>query len=599
MNRPNTNAKFEALLEFLRQSRGFDFTGYKRASLTRRVNKRMELVKIKTYDDYMDYLEVHPEEFGRLFNAILINVTAFFRDPTSWDFFIGEVIPKILKAREPDGIIRVWSAGCASGEEAYSLSIAFAEAIGVEAFGQRVKIYATDVDEEALNLARQAAYSAKALEPVSEQLRKKYFQFVNERYVFRPDLRRSVIFGRHDLIQDAPISRLDLLVSRNTLMYFNAETQAGILSRFHFALNRTGFLFLGKAELLLTHAKLFIPLDMKNRIFSKVDKNVRDQGISLPQPVPGEPNNHVSRQFRLRALAFDSSPLARIIVNRDGILSFATQKAKTQLGLIPRDIGRPIHELEIYYRPAELRPLIEQAYAERRTVTLSGVERRFPDGEAQYLDVQVMALSDDSNTQLGVGITYLDVTHLIRLQEELQRANQELETSSEELQSTNEELETTNEELQSTNEELETMNDELQSTNEELHTLNDEMRQRSAELDKLNIFLNSILSSMRAGVAVLDNDLLVQIWNFKSEDLWGLRFQEVQGKPFTSLDVGLPVDEVKKGIRSCLAGETGYEETVLQAVNRRGKRIQCRVTCSRLHDTNDNPGIILLMEEID
>jgi two-component system CheB/CheR fusion protein len=283
------------------------------------------------------------------------------------------------------------------------------------------------------------------------------------------------------------------------------------------------------------------------------------------------------------------------------------------LGLIPRDIGRPIHELEIYYRPAELRPLIEQAYAERRTVTLSGVERRFPDGEPQYLDVQVMPLSDENNTQSGVGITYFDVTHLIKLQEELQRANQELETSSEELQSTNEELETTNEELQSTNEELETtneelqstneeletMNEELQSTNEELHTLNDEMRQRSAELDKLNIFLNSILSSMRAGVVVLDNDLLVQIWNFKSEDLWGLRSQEVQGKPFTSLDVGLPVDEVKKGIRSCLAGETGYEETVLQAVNRRGKRIQCRVTCSRLHDTNDNPGIILLMEEID
>ncbi|HEU4343184.1 MAG TPA: PAS domain-containing protein, partial [Candidatus Binatia bacterium] len=132
-----------------------------------------------------------------------------------------------------------------------------------------------------------------------------------------------------------------------------------------------------------------------------------------------------------------------------------------------------------------------------------------------------------------------------------------------------------------------------------LHALNDELRGRSAELNRLNIFLNSILSSMRAGVVVLDNDLLVQIWNFRSEDLWGLRAQEVQGKSFTSLDIGLPVEEVKKGIRSCLAGETGYEESVLEAVNRRGKRIQCRVTCSRLHDKNDNPGVILLMEEID
>ncbi|HEU4341646.1 MAG TPA: protein-glutamate O-methyltransferase CheR [Candidatus Binatia bacterium] len=258
MNWQNTNAKFEALLEFLRQSRGFDFTGYKRASLMRRVNKRMELVNNKTYDDYMDYLEVHPDEFGHLFNAILINVTSFFRDAPAWDFFRSEVIPQIVERRETDGVIRIWSAGCASGEEAYSLAMSFAEAVGIDGFQQRVKIYATDVDEEALNLARQASYSAKALEPVSDELRKKYFEVVNDRYVFRPDLRRSVIFGRHDLIQDAPISRLDLLVCRNTLMYFNAETQAGILSRFHFALNRTGFLFLGKAELLLTLSFSFL-----------------------------------------------------------------------------------------------------------------------------------------------------------------------------------------------------------------------------------------------------------------------------------------------------------------------------------------------------
>ncbi|HEU4341647.1 MAG TPA: PAS domain-containing protein, partial [Candidatus Binatia bacterium] len=178
---------------------------------------------------------------------------------------------------------------------------------------------------------------------------------------------------------------------------------------------------------------------MKNRIFTKVDRNVRDRLAPLPQTNPGEPNNQVARQLRLRDLAFESSPLARIVVNHNGILSLASQKAKTQLGLISSDIGRALQELEIYYRPAELRPLIEQAYVERRTVTLNGVERRFPDGEVQYLDVQVVPIVEDNNTQLGAAVTYFDVTHVVRLQEELQRVSQELETSSEELQSTNEE----------------------------------------------------------------------------------------------------------------------------------------------------------------
>ena len=224
--------QFENLLHYLRQNRGFDFTGYKRPSLMRRVTTRAQLLHLDSFADYMDYLEVHPEEFPQLFNTILINVTSFFRDPPAWEYLAREILPGIVREKQSEEPVRVWSAGCASGEEAYTIAILLAETMGVEAFRRRVKIYATDVDEDALNTARQGTYSAKDMQSIEEPLRGKYFEPVNGRYMFRADLRRSVIFGRHDLTQDAPISRLDLLICRNTIMYFNSEVQARILSRF-------------------------------------------------------------------------------------------------------------------------------------------------------------------------------------------------------------------------------------------------------------------------------------------------------------------------------------------------------------------------------
>ncbi|MGH7766643.1 MAG: CheR family methyltransferase, partial [Candidatus Binatia bacterium] len=606
---------FESLLFYIQQNRGFDFTGYKRPSLMRRVAQRMQIVKIEKYPDYMDYLEVHPEEFSQLFNTILINVTSFFRDPAAWDSLAQNVIPEILKDKQSDDPIRVWSAGCASGEEAYTIAMVLAEAIGIEAFRLRVKVYATDVDEEALNVARQAAYGAKELEALDETLRKKYFEPVNSRFCFRADMRRSIIFGRHDLVQDAPISHLDLLVCRNTLMYFNAETQTRILSRFHFALNGNGrgYLFLGRAELLLTHSNLFIPLELKCRIFVKTPQiNVRDRMLAVG-PIDGnhEPAEGAGAD-RLSLLALDESPLAKVIVDANGVLAMANQKMRVMFSLSPKDAGRPLQDLEICYRPVELRSLIEQAYVEHRAVTLTSVERRFPNGEVQYLDIQVAPFYEDGIKPLGAGITFMDVTRYYKLQEELeqskeaiqtaneelQSANEELETTNEELQSSNEELETTNEELQSTNEELETMNEELQSTNQELQTLNDELGQRTAELNNANAFLNSVLASLRAGAVVVNQDLNILVWNHRAEDLWGLRADEVAGQSLLNLEIGLPVDKLRGVIRPCLNGDADHKETVLEAINRRGKPIKCRITCAPLMSAGkQRQGVILLMEE--
>ncbi len=607
---------FEALLTYLKLSRGFDFMGYKQTSLMRRIRKRMQMVDIKDFTEYIDYLEVHPKEFDALFNMILINVTGFFRDPTTWDYLISDVITPLLEKKPPYEQIRVWSAGCASGEEAYTVAMVMAESLGVEQFRERVKIYATDIDEDALSQARQGVYAAKEMVGVPEAFQIKYFDKADNRFTFRKDLRRSMIFGRHDLLQDAPISRIDLLICRNALMYFNAEAQAKILGRFHFALNGGGYLFLGKAEMLLTHTNLFTPLDLKRRIFTRVPMFTLRNRLPAVQPFDG--NGNMSTSFtkfvRFREVSFEVNPLAQLVLDMNRSLVMFNERIRALFNLSAQDVGRSLYELELSYRLSELRGRVEDCYNERRPNNPKTMDWALTDADVRTLEVQVLPLlENNTGDMLGVSITFSDVTPFKRLREELEHANQELEASYEELQSSNEELETTNEELQSTieeaettneelqstNEELETMNEELQSANEELETMNEELHRRTEDLHRVNIFLESILPSLRVGVAVLNSEMTVQVWSRHAEDLWGLRLDEAEGKNFLSLDIGLPVEQLKQAIRNVLNKTATSQEVVLTATNRRGKSIECHVTCAPLMDTtNSIRGTIILMEDL-
>jgi len=315
VNNSEDDRSFVALLEYLKRAWGFDFSGYKRSSLQRRVQKQMNVRGVATFEDYTNYLEAHPDEFASLLNTILINVTGFFRDAAAWRYLQEQVLPSLLESKSVDAPIRVWSAGCASGEEAYTLVMLLTERLGASAFRQRVKIYATDVDEEALHQARHASYSLQDLQAVSPELRERYFESIGDRFTFRADLRRVVIFGRHNLVQDAPISRLDLLVCRNTLIYFNAEMQTRILSRLHFALSNTGILFLGKAEMLLTHTDLFTPINRSHRLFAKVPKvHVRDR-LEQNQLAEARADDSRSAVDRLQPLSFNETPVSQNITD--------------------------------------------------------------------------------------------------------------------------------------------------------------------------------------------------------------------------------------------------------------------------------------------
>jgi two-component system CheB/CheR fusion protein len=337
---------FEELLEYVRDERGFDYTGYRRPTLMRRFQKRMQEVGSDDWDSYRTYLGDHSEEFAELFNTILINVTGFFRDREAWDVVAEQVLPQLLEERG-DAPIRVWSAGCASGEEPYTIAMLLAEALGEEGFRRQVKIYATDIDEDALAEAREASYSTKQLEKVPTDFRERYFQQQNHSYVFRNDLRRTVIFGRNDLHHDPPISRVDLLVSRNTLMYFGSELQQRILANFYFALNRGGYLIVGKAEALQSGRNFFVPYDLKRRIFVK-DGSV-DPGFRMPRLPP--PSLEDERPRELGEAPFERAPVAQLVVDDENRVAGINLAARTMFSLRHSDVGRQLQDLELSYRP--------------------------------------------------------------------------------------------------------------------------------------------------------------------------------------------------------------------------------------------------------
>ncbi|MBD8678346.1 CheR family methyltransferase [Sphingomonas sp. CFBP 13720] len=608
-----SDPQFENLLHHIQESRGLDFRGYKRTSLRRRITLRMEAVGVETFATYQAHLEADPGEFENLLNTVLINVTSFFRDADAWAVMKSEVIPKLIARSEPDHPIRVWSVGCASGEEPYSIAMLLADALGKAEFCRRVKIYATDLDEEALKVARLATYSPRNVENVPAELLERYFERTANHYVFERELRKCVIFGRHNVVYDAPISRIDLLICRNLLIYLEAGTQGVVLPRLHYALNTDGYLFLGKAETQLARSPLFRAVDTKNRIFSKVAQAWRRPIASGFREARTRRGEMSMPDVVLLENVLNEAGNAMLVVDEAGVVVFATNPARTLLGVGDADIGRPFQDLPISYRPIELRGPIEEVFRTRRPVRLEDQEYRLTQSDAIRLTIDARPLARNDGSIHAVLLSFTDTTqlHTLRIEleavqetlentiEELQSANEELETTNEELQSTNEELETTNEELQSTNEELETLNEEARSSNEEMESVNEELRIQAEQATSYRLYLEAVLRSMNGGIVVLDGKLDIQSWNRWSENAWGLRADEVVGTGFEALDIGLPVHLLRESIEAVRSGREAQAGQTLEAVDRRGRRILCEITMSALMDEGQrHRGLVLLFKDV-
>ena len=430
MSAQTDETPFEQILEHLQQTRGFDFTAYKRTTLMRRVRKRMETVNVLTFEEYLDYLQVHHDEVAPLFNTILINVTSFFRDREVWDYLEASVLPAVAGDGAASRMLRVWSAGCASGQEAYSLAMQLAEVYGLDALRERVKIYATDVDDEALAEARQAVYSERQIEDVPAPLLDKYFERNGGQYVVNRELRRAVIFGRHDLLQDAPISRVDLLLCRNTLMYFQAEAQARIQARLYFALNPAGYILLGRGEMLFSHSAMFTPVELKRRVFRAVPRpNHRARLVVMAQTGRDVMVHHSPPHATLREAAFESDSVPQIVLDLQGNLAAANAPARLRFLLSKRDIGRPVQDLEVSFRPAELRDPLERIFREGREIVLRDIQLINSGGDVRFVEIVLTPLREEDRSLIGACIRFHDVTEYKALQNELLHSKQKLETA--------------------------------------------------------------------------------------------------------------------------------------------------------------------------
>lgn len=595
MTDPDDGAALESLLEYLRETHSLDFTGYERPSLTRRIRARIDAVGAVGFDEYRDLLEADPDEQSRLVDTILINLTGFSRDTTAWEYVSAHVVPAILATARPGDPIRVWSAGCASGEEAHTLAMVFADQLGAEEFQSRVKIFATDTDDAALVQARRGVYSHHELESVPSRQREQYFDASPDGLVFRAEYRRQVIFGRNDLTTDAPISHLDLLVCRNVLMYLSSDTQRRVLSRFGYAVKPSGYLFLGKAETISARADLFEPVSSSLRVFRRSAATTGRRSLAALADRMGPPN-------ALHDLALAATPIAQLVLDVDGRLSGANAKARAMFGLSTDDINRPFWDLDVARRPVDLRPHLEQAYAEARPVELHEVSRQLADGRSQVLEVSIAPLSTATGVDVGASITFADVTELGRLRADLAESSNNLEIATAHLVSLNEFLETMNEELQSTNQELATTNEELQSTNRELATMNDELLEQTNQIESARRFHDAVLDSLPLAMAVTDRAFDVVVWNHAAHDMFGVRSDEATGRSFMALDIGLPFDEIS-ALMHRLASEHVSEDSadsspvvLVDAIDRHGRPFVCRVRVSRVASSQGEPTIMILME---
>jgi two-component system CheB/CheR fusion protein len=367
--------------------------------------------------------------------------------------------------------------------------------------------------------------------------------------------------------------------------------------------------------MLLSSGSSFRPIELKRRFFSKlaVERAPTRQPLA-PTDAHGDADPALT-VAQLEHAALMSSAAAQLVLDGEGRLALCNHRAMHLFGLAARDVGRPIQDLEVSYRPVELRTHLSEALNARHTVWVRDVTMARVGSDPMFLDIQIIPLHDESGTPLGVTAIFNDVTEHRQLQNELLHTNRQLETAYEELQSTNEELETTNEELQSTVEELETTNEELQSTNEELETMNEELqsmndemqlsnealREGQDEVDRLNRFMSAILGSMNAGVAVVDSEVRLLAWNGRAEDLWGVRSDEVVGSHLLNLDIGLPLEQLRPSIRRHLGdGQSDADEFLVDAVNRRGRLVQVKVTVSSIRDdASSGPAAMIVMDVIE
>jgi two-component system CheB/CheR fusion protein len=581
------HAAMPEIYAILRNQIGHDFSGYKARTFMRRVLRRMQVTQHATVEGYVERLRQEPQEVNALFRDLLINVTNFFRDADAFESLAASVLPKVFENRGADDTVRVWVPGCSTGEEVFSIAMLLREHMDKLSAVPRVQIFATDIDERALSVARVARYPEALLDSVSPERRKRFFIPDGGSYVVSKDVRELCVFSPHSVIRDPPFSRIDLVSCRNLLIYFGAEAQNQVIPTFHYALRPDGYLFLGSAENVSQFAELFVPIEKKHRIFRR--RSDVTSSIRLPVLInalkPGHLNELTPRRLPLSGLllrqtvdeyVLDRFSPAHVVSNRDGDVIYYSSKTGKYLEAPP---GAPTRQLLTLARKGlrlDLRTAFREAVETGRAASREGVALESDTGSVQIVDILVEPFGDSGNEPLYM-IIFLDQGPVLSREEALVRANsaqhgaalhverelretrdrlqsmiEEYETALEELKSSNEELVSVNEEMQSTNEELEASKEELQSVNEELHTVNAELNSKVDALDHSNSDLQNLFESTDVATVFLDRALTIRSYTPTVARIFNILPGD-RGRPITDLSSRLNLAGLAEEIGRVLA----------------------------------------------
>jgi two-component system CheB/CheR fusion protein len=526
------------ILTLVRRETGHDFSHYKRPTLFRRLSKRLLELNISKPKDYITYLHDHPEEVRIISQDFLINVTYFFRDSKAFAALQHVVIPAIMKDKTHGDTVKAWSVACSSGEEAYSLAILFHEYIEKKRlFDLNIKIFATDIDREALEKASKGIFPKSALREMSKNRIANYFKLEGENYKVNPEIRKMIVFSYHDILKDPPFSRMDLVACRNMLIYISAEAQKEIIRKIHFALNVDGYLFLGSSEHIGKAMNAMQEIDKKWRIYRNVTKakisdgdgvvfTVLDRTANPVQPKVKNPLNYLPDIFRDTLL--EDYKFAGIYIDMNFEVKQATGNYKAFIDLpdsgfnfsimklVPPDLG-------IALNVAIRKAMKDDGPVSMKNVKVSGtkftrlinfiVKPYIKQNEYQHQFLFIVLNETKKTNDEPPHLSTVEITNPDRLEElesELRETKENLQAVIEEIEAANEELQSTNEEMVSTNEELQSTNEELQSLNEELHTVSAEHQLKIKELLDLNDDLNNHFRNTEIGQVFVDKNLIIR-----------------------------------------------------------------------------------------
>jgi two-component system CheB/CheR fusion protein len=584
----------------LRARTGHDFSGYKEKSLIRRVQRRLQVLKIADPAEFLERLRREPHEVELLLQDLLIGVTSFFRDPEVYAALEQHVIPRLFASESGRDSVRVWVPGCSTGEEAYSIAMLLRDHVPAGREALKVQVFATDIDEHAIKLARTGRYPATIARDVPERRLKRYF--VREDGTFRviAELREICLFSLHNVLRDAPFSKLDLISCRNLLIYLTPELQSRVIPLFHYALGEGGYLVLGTSENISRHARLFSTTDRTHRIFQR--RNLSERSLpEFPLIAPAPSYQAVGKTMQspaadgdVRSLAerelLDRHTPAYVIVNRDGELLYISGRVGKYLDF---PVGAPTHSLFSMARRGlrlELRAALQKAISSQQLVSRGNISLE-ADGGRQVMEIVVQPLHQQQQggqdtlymvvfKDIGVAIpvTKASTKHraeelesarvvqleaeLTNMRERLQVTTEELESSNEELKSSNEELSSMNQELQSANEELETSKEELQSINEELQTVNIELKSRVDDLSHANSDIANLLESTQIATVFLDSKLAINSFTPAAKDVFRLVASDV-GRPLSHVRTRLRLDTVEEDAERVLRTLAAVEKQVV------------------------------------